>query len=143
MEDAVFWYALSVVVLFIKMFLTSLYQGYHRISKLAFKNPEDARFVGREPRPEELPQVLVGQRVWLNDLENIPVFFALGIVYVLVGAPPDMAMWLFCTFTLARIAHSLAYISGIQPWRTLAYAVGLLCMFGMALQILLAVFKQM
>src|SRR5690554_1754146 len=139
MDQAEYWYAVASVLLFFKMFGISLYQGFHRIGKGTFKTPEDAAFVGREPAKEELPQVQRAARAWLNDLENIPIFLALGIAYVWVGAAPGMAVWLFLAFTAARYLHTLFYLCGIQPWRTVAYAVGVVCMFVMSIQILGAI----
>lgn len=136
MAQAECWYAVASVLLFFKMFALSAYQGFYRIGKLTFKTPEDAAFVGREAAKEELPQVQRAARAWLNDLENIPIFLALGIAYVWVGAAPGMAVWLFLVFTAARYLHSLFYLCGIQPWRTVAYAVGVVCMLSMSVQIL-------
>ena len=124
MDQAEYWYAVASVLLFFKMFAISAYQGFHRIGKLTFKTPEDAAFVGREAAKEELPQVQRAARAWLNDLENIPIFLGLGVAYIWVGASPGWAMWLF--------------LAGIQPWRTVAYAVGVVCMFIMSTQILVA-----
>ncbi|MFI0474036.1 MAPEG family protein [Halomonas sp. HMF6819] len=138
MDDAVYWYAMATVLLFVKMWATGLYQGYHRITKMTFKTPEDARMAGKEPAQEELPQVQQASKAWSNDLENIPIFLALGMAYVLVGASPGLAMWLFMGFTAARYAHTLAYLARLQPWRTIAYGVGLVCMIVMAIQIVLA-----
>lgn len=125
-------YAVSVVALFAKMFALSLYQGYHRISKLQFQTPEDARFVGRQPAAAELPQVTRAAMAWRNDLENIPVFFALGAAYVFVGGPLDSARWLFGLFVMARALHSLTYLAGLQPWRTLSYLVGIGALIGIS-----------
>ena len=36
-----------------------------------------------------------------------------------------------------RIAHSFVYMYGHQPWRTLSFGVGVLCLFVMGLQVLL------
>ncbi|WP_252109344.1 MULTISPECIES: MAPEG family protein [unclassified Halomonas] len=138
MDDAVYWYAMATVLLFVKMWATGLYQGYHRITKMTFKTPEDARMAGKEPAQEELPQVQQASKAWSNDLENIPIFLALGMAYVLVGASPGLAMWLFMGFTAARYAHTLAYLARLQPWRTIAYGVGLVCIIVMAIQIVLA-----
>lgn len=138
MDEAVYWYAVAAVLLFLKMFAVSAYQGFHRIGKLTFKTPEDAAFVGREAAPEELPQVQRAAQSWLNDLENIPIFLALGVAYVWVDASPGAAAWLFLTFTGARYLHTIFYLAGIQPWRTVAYGVGVVCLFGMCVQILLA-----
>ncbi|MFG6667472.1 MAPEG family protein [Halomonas sp. HNIBRBA4712] len=138
MDDAVYWYAVATVLLFVKMLATGLYQGYHRITKMTFKTPEDARMAGKEPASEELPQVQQASKAWSNDLENIPIFLALGVAYVLVGASPAFAGWLFMAFTAARYAHTLAYLAKLQPWRTIAYGVGLLCMIAMSVLIVMA-----
>lgn len=53
MNEVVNWYAVSAVLLFVKMFAISLYQGYHRIGKRTFKMPEDAALVGRRAVQEE------------------------------------------------------------------------------------------
>ena len=140
MDNAEYWYAIVVVLLFFKMFATSAYQGFHRIGKMTFKTPEDAALVGREPAREELPQVQRAARVWLNDLENIPIFLALGVAYVWVGASPGAAPWLFLTFTGARYLHTFCYLAGLQPWRTVAFIIGVACMWLMSLLILIALF---
>ncbi|WP_375164297.1 MAPEG family protein [Shewanella baltica] len=49
-----------------------------------------------------------------------------------------MAVWPFLVFTAARYLHTLFYLCGIQPWRTVVYAVGVICMFIMSVQILAA-----
>jgi uncharacterized MAPEG superfamily protein len=138
MEEAVYWYAVATMLLFLKMFAISAYQGFHRIGKSTFKTPEDAAFVGAKPAAEELPQVQRAAKAWLNDLENIPIFLALGVAYLLVEASPGSAAWLFLTFTGARYLHTVFYLAGVQPWRTVAYAVGIACMFVMCAQILIA-----
>jgi glutathione S-transferase len=142
MGKVLYWYSLCTVALFVKMFALSLYQGFHRIRSLGFRNPEDARFVGKEPLPEELAQVRRAAQAWMNDLENIPVFFVLGLVYVLTSASASLAPWLMLTFTAARVVHSLVFLLGLQPWRTIAYAVGILCLFGMSGNILIAVLSS-
>ena len=131
MDNAVYWYAVASVLLFLKMFAIAVYQGLHRITKMTFKTPEDAAFVGRDAAKEELPQVQRAARAWSNDVENIPIFLALGVAYVWVGAAPGLAAWLFLTFTGARYVHSLCLLAGLQPWRTVAYFVGVGCMFVM------------
>ena len=121
MDQAEYWYAVASVLLLLKMFATSAYQGFHRIGKGVYKTPEDAALVGREAAKEELPQVQRAAKAWLNDLENIPIFLALGVAYVWVGAAPGLAVWLFVSFTAARYFHTLFYLLGIQPWRTVPH----------------------
>ena len=137
-DPTVYWYALASVLLFFKMFAISAYQGFYRIGKMSFKTPEDAALVGREAVKEELPQVQRAARAWLNDLENIPIFLVFGAVHIALGAAPAAVPWLFMIFTGARYLHTLLYLTGIQPWRTVAYAIGIVCLFTLSIQILLA-----
>ncbi len=134
-----YWLALFAVVLFGKMVVLSLVQGYHRFSKKTYKNPEDARSLGRDPAAEELPQVQRAARAWLNDLENIPVFLILALIYVQLGSAPQLAFGLFGGFTLARVLHSFFYLFGLQPWRTLAYVGGLVATIWVCIEILLTI----
>jgi uncharacterized MAPEG superfamily protein len=119
-----------VVVLFLKMFLVSCYQGYHRLRFVAFTNPEDAAVFRRIAQAAERPQVIRAAKVWANDLENIPMFFALGGLAVALEAATLPVLWLSVVFTVARVLHTLAYLRGLQPWRTLFYGIGVICLLG-------------
>jgi uncharacterized MAPEG superfamily protein len=136
MDTPLDWFALCCVMLFAKMFAISLVQGWHRIGRLRFVNPEDAAVVGRAPASEEQPQVERAARAWRNDLENITPFFALGVVYLMTDAAPTVAPALFMIFTAARIVHTVCYLRQWQPWRTLAYAIGIVCLLAMCVNIL-------
>jgi glutathione S-transferase len=125
-------YALCVLVLFLKMLAISCYQGFFRLRFRAFTNHEDAAFFHRDANSRELPQVSRAARAWANDLENIPLFFVLGGLCIAVEATGVATTWLFCTFTVARVMHTVMYLRGRQPWRTLAYGVGLICLLGLA-----------
>ncbi|TDF84476.1 MAPEG family protein [Pseudomonas sp. H9] len=132
MHDLMSVFALCVVVLFLKMLAISCYQGFYRISRLTFKNAEDAGFVGRQPSPQELPQVSRAAQAWANDLENIPVFFVLGALCLPFNPPFVLTAGLMVLFTAARVAHTVSYLARWQPWRTIAYAVGVICLLGLA-----------
>lgn len=134
-------YAITLVALYFKTFLNSGYQGRHRIGNQAFVYPEDAKLFGKgvEPVAEDLPAVQRGSAAWRNDVENIPLFLFLGLVYYLVEASPGAAPAYFYTFLVARIFHTIALIGGLQPWRFIAFVLGQLCMMGMAVQILMTV----
>lgn len=131
MNELLRLYALCVLVLCLKMFAVSCYQGFFRLRRLAFTNPEDAAFLKRAVRDVELPQVGRASKAWANDLENIPVFFALGGLCVALQTPAVATAWCFGGFTLARLVHTLTYLAGWQPWRTLAYGLGVVCLFGL------------
>ena len=132
MNTALSVYATCVVVLFFKMVAVSCYQGYFRIRLTAFTNPEDAAFFNRAANATELPEVARGAKVWLNDLENIPVFIALAGLAIVVQAPAAPTVWLCGVFTAARVVHTLAYLARVQPWRTVSYGVGVVCLVGLA-----------
>lgn len=140
MDTVIFWYALATVILFLKMVAISVYQGQQRFKYKSYKAPEDARAVGVAPAAEELPQVLRAGRAWLNDLENIPAFWALGWVYIVADASPSMAPWLFMIFTGARVVHTWCHINALQPWRALTFFAGLFVLLMMSVMILLAIF---
>ncbi|MFJ2409118.1 MAPEG family protein [Pseudomonas sp. NPDC087814] len=125
-------YALCVLVLFLKMLAISCYQGFFRLRFRAFTNHEDAAFFHRDANPQELPQVSRAEKAWANDLENIPLFFILGGLCLAMETPGTATAGLFCLFTAARVMHTVMYLSGRQPWRTLAYGVGVLCLSGLA-----------
>ena len=135
MSSALQAYALCVVVLFLKTFLVSCYQGYHRLRFVAFTNPEDAAVFRRIAQDVERPQVIRAAKVWANDLENIPMFFALGGLAVALEAATLPVLWLSVVFTVARVLHTLAYLRGLQPWRTLFYGIGVICLLGFCLLI--------
>ena len=78
MNDLLPAYAVCVLVLCLKMFAISCYQGHFRIRGRAFTNREDAALFNRSEQPVELPHVARAARAWANDLENIPLFFVLG-----------------------------------------------------------------
>ncbi|WP_409262989.1 MAPEG family protein [Pseudomonas putida] len=135
MSSALQVYALCVVLLFLKMFLVSCYQGYHRLRFVAFTNPEDAAVFRRIAQAAERPQVIRAAKVWANDLENIPMFFALGGLAVALEAATLPVLWLSVVFTVARVLHTLAYLRRLQPWRTLFYGIGIICLLGFCLLI--------
>ncbi|MCF5104372.1 MAPEG family protein [Pseudomonas proteolytica] len=132
MSSPLHLFALCVLVLFIKMLGISCYQGFFRLRHRAFTNPEDAGFFQRPANAQELLPVSRAAKAWANDLENIPLFFVLGGLCLALDAPAVATAWLFGLFTVARVMHTLMYLGGRQPWRTLAYSAGLACLLGLA-----------
>jgi hypothetical protein len=58
------------------------------------------------------------------------------LIYALTDPSLFMARLLFGGYALARIVHSVAYVRGRQPHRSVAFLVGmffLLCMLAVAL----------
>src|SRR5277367_6783826 len=120
------FYSLITVILFFKMVANSVVQGRARVGSKAFPNPEDAVFFGAPaPAADELPIVKRAAAVWRNDLENIPIFLFLGLIYVTLGCWSGGAYIYFSIFAGARILHTVAYMQGMQPSRTIFYVIGL------------------
>jgi uncharacterized MAPEG superfamily protein len=134
-------YALCTSILVLKMLFSAVYTGTRRQKHRGYVNPEDARVFGAGAKAGEgeSPAVAHALRIQRNDIENIPAFFAVGLVYVLAGASPFGAAAYCWTYTLARIAHTVAYTRHIQPLRAICWIVGSLCVVGMAVQIAITV----
>jgi glutathione S-transferase len=123
-------------ILAVKMLLSGSYTSVVRLRNKAFINDEDAKAFGAAgAEPVEHPAVAHALRIQRNDGENIPLFFAVGLAYVLAGASPFGAAVYCWTFTVARLLHTVAYTLRLQPWRALCYGLGYACIVGMAAQI--------
>jgi glutathione S-transferase len=134
------FYALITVILFFKMLANSVVQGRARTGAKSFPNPEDAKFFGAPaPADDELPIVKRAAAAWRNDLENIPIFLFLAMIYVTLGCWPGGAFIYFTIFVIARIMHTVAYICAMQPARTIFYTLGLLVCVILSVHILIAV----
>jgi len=122
------------------MSANSVVQGIGRLRTKTFVTPEDAQFFAHSPpAPDEAPIVKRAAMVWRNDLENIPLFLFLGLIYVTLGCWPGGAFIYFTIFVIARILHTVAYLNGLQPWRTIFFTLGTTICFILAVQILIAV----
>ncbi len=132
MNNVLSVYALCVVVLLFKMLAISCYQGYFRLRFVTFTNPEDAAVFKQSAHAEERQEVARGAQAWRNDLENIPLFIALGGLAIALNASALGVSWMSSLFTAARVLHTLFYLAGVQPWRTVSYAVGVVNLIGLA-----------
>jgi len=76
----------------------------------------------------------------LNDLENIPAFLFLGLLYIAIQPSLNAAVWHFRIFAVSRIFHMIAYQLPLpQPSRALGFGAGLAVCISMAVQVLLNV----
>ena len=132
-------YAITAIVLALKMAAISVMQGRARVASKIFVNPEDAVAFEGKAMPEEHPAVQRAAKAWRNDLENIPIFLILAWIYVAAGLSV-IAFAIYCgVFTLVRIAHTVCYLNSIQPWRTYAFMVGAIVMLALMIHLLIRV----
>lgn len=138
-------YAICSSILTLQMvFLGGLTAGT-RAKRNGYLNPEDkavsfdgASFVDGADHPDTARV----QRAHRNLLESLPLFFALGGIYVATGAPALGATICFLTFTAARILHTVVYLKALQPWRTIFYAIGALSLIAQVVLIMMTVLKS-
>jgi glutathione S-transferase len=134
------FYAVITVILFFKMLVLSTVQALARTGAKSFPNPEDAKFFGAPgPVADELPIVKRAAAAWRNDLENIPIFLFLGMIYITLGCWPGGAFIYFTIFVIARILHTFAYLRAMQPARTIFYGIGIAMCVTLSVQILTTV----
>lgn len=66
------------------------------------------------------------RRAHRNALENTPVFMTTALVLTLMGASATVGAALFYPYAALRIAHSVCYVKGIQPFRTIFFVLALI-----------------
>jgi len=138
-------YAVCSVILSLEMLFLGAKTAATRAKHGVFMNPEDGAvsFKGaRLVEGAEHPEVARVMRAHRNLLESLPMFFALGLIAVLIGASP-LGIEICCgLFTAARLMHAIVYIRGIQPWRTVSFAVGTLALVGLMVLSMVTLFSR-
>jgi len=134
-------YAFYGSLVLLKMIALSFVTSLTRFKKAAFANPEDARAFSTKKDDkanygdQDVERV---RRNHLNDLENIPAFLFLGLLYVLTNPNPVTALWHFRVFVASRFVHTFVYQFAIpQPSRALSFTVGVGVCISMAVQVLM------
>ncbi len=116
-------YAVACVVLSINLLALWGYSGTVRTKTKIAINKEDAERFGAMLEHVDPPEVARVLRAHANAQATIHPFLFLGLVFVLAGGSAGFAEIVFGIFVAARIAHSIAYLAGKQPWRTLLFTV--------------------
>jgi len=118
-------YAASIVVLTLNLAVVWTMSAVVRGKSRTTPNEEDAKAGRSRVEPQDPPEVARVLRAHANAMANIVPFAILGLVYVLAGGSAQVALIVFGVFTAVRIAHSVAYLAGKQPWRTIFFVSGL------------------
>ncbi|PWE17412.1 glutathione S-transferase [Marinicauda salina] len=131
------------------MVLKIMGQGWMTVWRMmkaggGWASPEDLRAgpLNRNPDPAQLEindDVDRSRRMHRNDLENIPAFLAIGLLFVLIDPAFWLAALLMYGFVLARLAHAVAYATArSHEVRATFYTVGSLAVIAMAVMVLIA-----
>lgn len=147
MDNPVFvTYMIAAAIMILKIMgqgWITVYRMLKSVSGLA--SPEDLRpgLINRNPRPEQLElndYVDRSRRMHRNDLENIPAFLAVGLLFVAAAPSILLANILMYTFVGARLLHTLAYATKrSHEVRATLYTIGSVVVIFMALYVLAAV----
>ncbi|MBS0385838.1 MAG: MAPEG family protein [Proteobacteria bacterium] len=138
-------YAIAASLMVLKIML----QGWVTVVQMmsnngGFVSPEDAKAGLANPKPHQgqldiNDKVDRSRRIHRNDLENIPAFLAIGLLFVLINPPLAAAQWLMYGFVVARVLHTLAYSTAqSHEVRATFYSVGSLIVIAMAVWVLYA-----
>jgi len=131
-------YALTSALLAAHLVLLAFWTGTVRVLRKQYVNAEDARLNKAENTAEDHPDVLRAKRAHMNALENAVPFFIVGALYVATGATKTGAQVYCFTFLAMRLLHTVFYLRGMQPFRTISFAVGALAVLGMAVHVIRA-----
>lgn len=134
------------------MVLKIMLQGWITVVRMlsngaGFVSPEDAKAGLANPKPrvgqlDANDDVERSRRIHRNDLENIPAFLAVGVLFVAIGPPLVAAQWLMYGFVAARLMHTVAYSTAqSHEVRATFYSVGSLIVIAMAIWVLVAALK--
>ena len=111
-------FGLTAVVLFLKFFSLSLVQGIGRLKSKVFVYPEDAAaFGGVPPSSEDTPMVQRAGKAMSNDLESLPFFMLLAMIYIQLGCSPKALPYYCVAFVILRVLHRLFLRYPRQPLR--------------------------
>jgi len=131
-------YVLAATFVGLHLVLLALWTGTVRAMRKVFVFPEDARLNKGRQAESEHADVLRVQRAHANLLENAVPFLIVGLAYVATGASAAGAELLMFGFVAVRVLHSIAYLAGRQPFRTIAFGLGVISIGTMAIQVLRA-----
>ncbi len=125
------------VLLVLKMGAVAFATSNARRKAKVVLNPEDTKVnPGSRAASEEAAATLRAKRAHLNDVENIPGFLVLALLFVLTGCSATAGWAYFGVYFAARTLHTIFYLNAVQPFRTAAFFVGQLAQLGMMVQLL-------
>jgi uncharacterized MAPEG superfamily protein len=131
-------YALVATLIAFQLLLLGGYTGAVRNRVKKTLNAEDVTTLKQEGVEVEHPDVQRTQRAHRNAIESAVPFFAVGLLYALSGPSTLGAQAYFFTFLAARVLHSIFYLAGKQPFRTISFAIGVATIFGMGVHVIRA-----
>ena len=82
------------------------------------------------------------KRIVMNDLENIPMGLIILWVNPLCDANGIVTSICAIIFAVCRIAHTIFYLYSLQPFRSIAYFIGVLSIFAAGINLIIGSLNQ-
>jgi len=133
------YFAIAAALMIVKM----MSQGWITVFRMmkvngGFRYPEDAHKSPTNPNPSPeqlLPNEYVerSRRMHGNDIENIPLFLMVGLLYVCTAPGATLAAVIFSIYVLSRFAHFYAVLTA-RPHevRAVFWTIGSVAIYFMA-----------
>ena len=120
-------YVVSVLALGLNLFGLANATALTRAKAVEVINPEDVALNKKAAVVYEggNDKTARYKRAHRNALENTPVFITTALVLTLMGTSAALASGLFYSYAGLRIVHSVCYVRGIQPFRTISFVIAL------------------
>ncbi len=128
------------VLLVVWLMTMSNYTSLLRLRRKVYATPEDYNFNHVIPVGRADDGVERSRRLHQNHLENVPAFLVLSLLYASTRPAHATFEWLLWGFFAARVVYTVFYARAMQPHRTIAFTIGALLMFAMAVLTLRATF---
>lgn len=125
---AIVEYAFTAALLVLNLLLLWIFSGVARAKSGRAVNAEDGRRSGVPVEVLDPPMVARVLRAHANAAALTYPFLVLGLVHVLLNGDPRLALITYAVFVVSRVAHSIAYVRGAQPWRSLFFVLSLLAL---------------
>lgn len=112
--------------------------------KAGYRLAEDARSTRLNPNghPDQLKpdeRVERTRRIHMNEIENVPLFVAAGLLFVATGPSLMVARVLFYGYVVMRFCHLYVVATArAHDWRATFWTISSLIIIGMAVASLLA-----
>ncbi len=136
-DPVAFAFTLTVVVNVLNLTVLWNLSGVARGKSKTTLNPEDAASfaTGAQVVDSEPPAVARVLRAHRNTFDNALPFLVLALTFAMQRPDPLEAQILFGAFTAARVLYSVTYLTGLQPWRSISYFIGVLATLALLVEV--------
>ncbi|MEQ1725079.1 MAG: MAPEG family protein [Sphingopyxis sp.] len=132
-------FAVTLTVLALKAHFLGMATAAQRGRLKTFINAEDAAWLNgvHAADPESVSRI---GRCHRNDLENLTLFAIAGGLFLALGGGAIAALVYCSSFAIARVLHTVAYLSARPLLRRNTYTLGFLAIFALSVHCILLVF---